>query len=128
MLTKIIRDAHRAFAGRNRLLPLIFSLLVFWSGIDSQFFQLVDAETLPLPVPSPLSYSDDSDDDEMIELTDTRAPFQVNRKKDAYSLPQDLQKGDFSDLSSCQFSRLPAPTKGVCEPDCRDDFETPLRC
>src|SRR5262249_31052773 len=98
MPTKIItRAAHRAFAGRCRSAPLIYSLLVFWSGIDSQFFQLIAAETLPPPVPSPLSYPDDPDDDEMIELTDTTTAFQANRKRDPHSLPQELRKGNFSD-------------------------------
>jgi hypothetical protein len=129
MLTKIITGAaHRGLAGRSRLTPLICSLLVFWTGIDSQFFMLIGAGTLPPPVSSAPSCLDDLDDDEMIGLTATRTPFQANRKKDPPSLPHNLRKGIFSELSSCQLSPFPASTEELGGYDRQDDFDTPLRC
>jgi len=129
MLTKIIKGAaYRALAGRSRLTPLICSLLVFWTGIDSQFFMLIGAGTLPPPISSFPSCVDDLEDDEMIGLAATTAPFQANRKKDPHSLPQDFRKGNFSELFSCQLSRLPALTEELGGHDCKDDFDAPLRC
>jgi hypothetical protein len=107
---------------------MMWSLLVLWSGIDSQFFVLITDGTLPASIPSPLSFPDDSDDDEMIVLTSATASFQAIRKKDHHPLPQDLRRGNFSDLSSCQLFLVPAPTDGARRLDCSDECETPLRC
>jgi hypothetical protein len=129
MLTKIIKGAaRRGLACWRRLAPLIVSLLVFWTGIDSQFFQLIAAESLPPPSRSPLSCPDDSDDDEMINLTSTTTSLLMKYKKDPHSLPQDLHKGNCSGLSSFDLSCLPVPSEDRRTKECGDNFETPLRC
>src|SRR5262249_49654235 len=120
--------ARRGLTGWRRLSPLIMSLLVFWTGLDSQFFQLIAAETIPPPSPSPLSCPDDSDDGEVINLASTTTSFLIKYKKDPHSLPQDLHKGNFSGLSSCDLSCLPVPGKDRRTHECGDNFETPLRC
>src|SRR5712692_8831166 len=85
MSIRIVETAgHWALASRRRLAPLICSLLVLWSGVDSQLFLLIGAETLRPPISSPLSCPDDPDDDEMIDLTSPAASFQTNRKMDPH--------------------------------------------
>jgi hypothetical protein len=129
MSTRIIRGTpHLGFVGKSRLAPMVCSLLVLWSGIDSQFFMLITDGTLPASIPSPLSFPDDSDDDEMIVPTSTTVSLQVIRKKDHHPLPQDLRRGNLSDLSSCQLSRLPAWSDCAGRLDFSEECETPLRC
>jgi hypothetical protein len=103
---------------------------VLWTGIDSQFFLLITAATLPPSIPSPLSCPDGSDDDDdMLDLTSAAVPLQAIRRKDPHPLPQILQKRTFSDLSTCQLARLlGSATAALCEHDCRNGFRTPLRC
>lgn len=128
MLSRIVKTGHRGLASRCRLAPVICSMLVLWSVVDSQFFLLIGAETPRPPISSPLSCPDDPDDDEMIELTRPAASFRTDSRMDPLSLPQDLRKANFSSLFSRRVSGLSVLAVVAWGRHGKDDFETPLRC
>src|SRR5262245_36653279 len=98
MLARMVIGPYQKFVGSTRLAPWICSVLVFWIGIDSQFFQLIAAATLPGPIPLSLSLLDDSDDDDMIDLTGTMRTFRTTREKEHQFLPQMSGRRSFSNL------------------------------
>ena len=116
---------YREFVGSGRLAPWMCSLLVFWTGIDSQFFQLIAAETLPGPIPYSLLSLDDSDNDEMIDLTGSSRTFQTTRKEHQ-PLPHIFLKRTLSNLSLFQLPLLPTSNEDACGSS--GNIKTPLRC
>jgi len=121
----MVAEAYWEFVRRSRLAPLMCSLLVFWTGIDSQFFQLIAAETLRGPIPYSLSSLDDSDDDEMIDLAGSTRTFQTTRKE-RQPLPQIFLKRTLSALSLFQLPLLPTFLEDTSGRS--GNTKTPLRC
>ena len=128
MLTGVIKGAvNWELTGCSRFPVLFCCLLVFWTGIDSQFFMLITDAALPLSTSS-TSYPDDSDDDEMIDLKSTAESFQAIGKKNHHSLPQYSWNRFHLDVSSRQHFQLMASNGAPWGHLFSDLLKTPLRC
>jgi hypothetical protein len=120
--------SHLLSACRRRSVAWVCCALVLLAGIDSQTLSLVMPSSLSAP--SPLSPSpDDSDDDEMLDLTGVVALPRTSRRESLPPLGKLLPIRALGIDSSGQSLRLlSGPNVPVGEHACRNGLGAPLLC